>query len=30
VSNLAPKAPVDGKLSASVSVRPSGGQLFNP
>lgn len=30
VTNVAPKAPVDGALSASVSIRPSGGQIFNP
>lgn len=30
ISNIAPKAPVDGKLSASISVRPSGGQIFLP
>lgn len=30
VSNIAPKAPVDGELSANVSIRPSGGQVFRP
>jgi hypothetical protein len=30
VSNIAPKAPVDGALSANVSIRPSGGQIFTP
>jgi hypothetical protein len=30
VSNIAPKAPVDGGLEASVSIRPSGGQIFTP
>lgn len=30
VSQIAPKAPVDGALSASVSIRPSGGQIFTP
>jgi hypothetical protein len=30
VSNIAAKAPVDGALEASVSIRPSGGQIFNP
>lgn len=30
VSNIAPKAPVDGVLEASVSIRPSGGQIFTP
>lgn len=30
VSNIAPKAPVDGALSATVSIRPSGGQIFTP
>jgi hypothetical protein len=30
VSNVAAKAPVDGELSANVSIRPSGGQVFLP
>lgn len=30
VSNIAPKAPVDGAQEASISVRPSGGQIFTP
>jgi len=30
VSNIAPKAPVDGGLEANVSIRPSGGQVFSP
>lgn len=30
VSNIAPKAPVDGGLEANVSIRPSGGQIFSP
>lgn len=30
VTNIAPKAPVDGGLEANVSIRPSGGQLFTP
>lgn len=30
VSNIAPKASVDDVLSASVSIRPSGGQIFLP
>lgn len=30
VSNISPKAPVDGELSANVSIRPSGGQIFLP
>jgi hypothetical protein len=30
VTNIAPKAPVDGGLEASVSIRPSGGQVFAP
>lgn len=30
VSSIAPKAPVDGALSAAVSIRPSGGQIFEP
>lgn len=30
VSNIAPKAPVDGVLEASISVRPSGGQIITP
>lgn len=30
VTNIAPKAPVDGEQSASVSIRPSGGQVFTP
>ena len=30
VSNIAPKAPVDGGLEAQISIRPSGGHIFNP
>lgn len=30
VSNIGPKAPVDGALEASVSIRPSGGHVFTP
>ena len=30
VTNIAPKAPVDGAQSASISIRPSGGQVFTP
>lgn len=30
VSNIAPKAPVDGVQEANVSIRPSGGQVFTP
>ena len=30
VSNIAPTAPVDGVLSADISIRPSGGQIFLP
>ena len=30
VSNIGPKAPVDGVLEASISVRPSGGQIITP
>lgn len=30
VVNIQPKAPVDGALSANVSIRPSGGQIFTP
>jgi len=30
VTNIAPTAPVDGALEASVSIRPSGGQIFTP
>lgn len=30
VTNIAPKAPVDGVQEASISVRPSGGQVFTP
>jgi len=30
VSNIAPKAPVDGAQEASISIRPSGGQIFTP
>lgn len=30
VSNIAPKAPVDGAQEASISIRPSGGQIFLP
>jgi hypothetical protein len=30
VSNIAPKMPVDGALEASVSIRPSGGEVFLP
>ncbi len=30
VTNIAPKAPVDGAFEASISIRPSGGQIFNP
>jgi hypothetical protein len=28
VTNIAPKAPVDGGFEANVSIRPSGGQIF--
>jgi len=30
VANIAPKAPVDGAQEATVAIRPSGGQVFNP
>jgi len=30
VTNIAPKAPVDGAQEASISIRPSGGQIFLP
>lgn len=30
VTNIAPSAPVDGALEASVSIRPSGGHVFTP
>jgi len=30
VTNVAATAPVDGALEASVSIRPSGGQIFTP
>jgi hypothetical protein len=30
VTNIAPKQPVDGVQEASVSIRPSGGQVMNP
>lgn len=30
VSNIAPKQPVDGVQEASISIRPSGGQVMNP
>lgn len=30
VTNIAPKAPVDGAFEASVSIRPSGGQIITP
>jgi len=30
VSNIAPKNPVDGGQEASISIRPSGGQVFLP
>jgi hypothetical protein len=30
VSNISPSAPVDGALSANVSIRPSGGQIMMP
>lgn len=30
VSNIAPAAPVDGGLTAAVSIRPSGGHVFLP
>lgn len=30
VTNIAPKAPVDGALEAQISIRPSGGHIFNP
>jgi hypothetical protein len=30
VTNIAPKAPVDGVQEASISVRPSGGQIMTP
>lgn len=30
VTNIAPKAPVDGVLDAAISIRPSGGHVFMP
>lgn len=30
VTNIAPKNPVDGVQEASISIRPSGGQVFTP
>jgi hypothetical protein len=30
VTNIAPKNPVDGGFEASISIRPSGGQIFTP
>lgn len=30
VINIAPKSPVDGGQEASISIRPSGGQVFLP
>lgn len=30
VSNIAPKQPVDGGQEASISIRPSGGQIMTP
>ena len=30
VTNIAPKNPVDGVQEASISIRPSGGQIFTP
>lgn len=30
VTNIAPTAPVDGGLEASVNIRPSGGHIFLP
>jgi hypothetical protein len=30
VTNIAPKQPVDGAQEASISIRPSGGQIFTP
>ena len=30
VTNIAPKQPVDGAQEASVSIRPSGGQVMTP
>jgi hypothetical protein len=30
VTQIAPKTPVDGSFDASVSIRPSGGQIFTP
>lgn len=30
VSQIAPKNPVDGAQSATISIRPSGGQIFTP
>jgi hypothetical protein len=30
VSNIGVKAPVDGVLDASISIRPSGGQIITP
>lgn len=30
VTNIAPKQPVDGAQEASISIRPSGGQVFLP
>jgi hypothetical protein len=30
VTNIAPKQPVDGAQEASISIRPSGGQIMTP
>jgi hypothetical protein len=30
VTNIAPKAPVDGVFEAAISIRPSGGQILTP
>lgn len=30
VSNIAPRAPVDGALEAQITIRPSGGHIFMP
>lgn len=30
VTNIAPKAPVDGAQMADISIRPSGGEIFLP
>jgi hypothetical protein len=30
VANIAPKSPVDGVQEATINIRPSGGQIFQP